>query len=213
MSARIAKEATLSPSSFHKRYRSSYKTSSSSSPTLSVRKRYRGTSKLILDPDSEGDELEEKDTEEDESSDVDDERESGSASEPLGLVYGVTRRYALELTEEIAPSTYEVRQSSRSVSEHKGAERVSAFRQHTLVTWVDPEDGRVYTDILTYTPPAAPVQTPSSPEWSLALWHAIYDIQRENHDLRRQLTEERRERLELTDHVARMERRQEYRGE
>ncbi|GKE51510.1 hypothetical protein Tco_1486666 [Tanacetum coccineum] len=26
-----------------------------------------------------------------------------------------------------------------------------------------------------------------------ALWHAIYDIQRENHDLRRQLAEERRE--------------------
>nr|GEZ10688.1 hypothetical protein [Tanacetum cinerariifolium] len=208
MSARIAKEATLSPSSFHKRYRSFYETSSSSSPTLSVRKRYRGTSKLILDHDSEGDELEEKDTEEDKSSDVDDERES--------------RRYALELTEEIAPSTYEVGQSSR-----------------------------VYIDILTYAPPAAPVQTPSSPEWSLgslpvspsslvvsspidslvatltatisvdedqfleraALWHAIYDIQRENYDLRRQLTEERRERLELTDHVARMERRQESRGE
>ncbi|GKG61151.1 hypothetical protein Tco_0616967, partial [Tanacetum coccineum] len=46
-----------------------------------------------------------------------------------------------------------------------------------------------------------------------ALWHVIYDIHRENHDLRRQLTEERRERLELTDRVARMERRQEFGGE
>ncbi|GJZ79736.1 hypothetical protein Tco_0644573 [Tanacetum coccineum] len=46
-----------------------------------------------------------------------------------------------------------------------------------------------------------------------ALWHAIYDIQRENHNLRRQLAEERRERLELTDHVARMERIQEFGGE
>ncbi|GKB04860.1 hypothetical protein Tco_0833055, partial [Tanacetum coccineum] len=46
-----------------------------------------------------------------------------------------------------------------------------------------------------------------------ALWHAIYDIQRENHDLRRQIAEERRERLELTDRVARMERRQESGGE
>ncbi|GJR82333.1 hypothetical protein Tco_0153118 [Tanacetum coccineum] len=36
---------------------------------------------------------------------------------------------------------------------------------------------------------------------------------RENHDLRRQLAEERRERLELIDHVARMERRHEFRGE
>ncbi|GJV09631.1 hypothetical protein Tco_1351172 [Tanacetum coccineum] len=46
-----------------------------------------------------------------------------------------------------------------------------------------------------------------------ALWHAIYDIQRVNHDLRMQIAEERHERLELTDHVARIERRQESRGE
>ncbi|GJT87481.1 hypothetical protein Tco_1069198, partial [Tanacetum coccineum] len=36
----------------------------------------------------------------------------------------------------------------------------------TLGTWVDPEDGRVYTDVLAYTPPVAPVQTPPSLEWS-----------------------------------------------
>ncbi|GJZ08191.1 hypothetical protein Tco_0542474, partial [Tanacetum coccineum] len=201
-----------------------------------------------------------------------------TTSEPLGLRYGEARRHALESNEEIAPSTYEVGQSSRSVLEQEGVEKISAFRQPTLVTWVDPEDGRVYTDILTYVPLAVPVQTPPSPEWSLgslpvspsspvvsspigslvatpaatilvdedqflegydrdlrelytrpilvlkawagqtdaqraALWHAIYDIHRENHDLRRQLTEERRERLELTDHVARMERRQEFGGE
>nr|GEU93934.1 probable pectin methyltransferase QUA2 [Tanacetum cinerariifolium] len=42
------------------------------------------------------------------------------------------------------------------------------------------------------------------------LWHAVLDTQRrENHDLRMQLAEERRERLELADRVARMERRQE----
>ncbi|GKD41832.1 hypothetical protein Tco_1266477 [Tanacetum coccineum] len=46
-----------------------------------------------------------------------------------------------------------------------------------------------------------------------ALWHAIYDVQRENHDLRMQLAEERRERLKLADRVAGMERRQESRGE
>ncbi|GJU45464.1 hypothetical protein Tco_1202730 [Tanacetum coccineum] len=44
----------------------------------------------------------------------------------------------------------------------------------------------------------------------IALWHAIYDIKRENHDLRRQLAEERHERLNLTDRVARIERRQEF---
>ncbi|GJY02366.1 hypothetical protein Tco_0360518 [Tanacetum coccineum] len=81
MSARIAEAAALSSSSFRKRYRSSYKTSSSSSSTLPGRKRYRGTSELILDTDSEGDELGEEDTEEDEedeSSDADDERERES---------------------------------------------------------------------------------------------------------------------------------------
>ncbi|GJV60056.1 hypothetical protein Tco_1466156 [Tanacetum coccineum] len=216
MSARIAEATALSLSSFHKRYRSSYETSSSSSPTLPVRKRYRGTSELILDTDSEGCELGEEDTEEDESSDADDEREGqdlddegqdldnegqglddegqGSedegpsmeeeeaapegqqqavpvvdttVSEPLGLGYGAARRRALESIEEIAPSTYEVGQSSRSVPEPEGVERISAFRKSALVTWVDPEDDKVYTDIPAYAPPAAPVKTPPSPEWSL----------------------------------------------
>nr|GEX42601.1 hypothetical protein [Tanacetum cinerariifolium] len=40
------------------------------------------------------------------------------------------------------------------------------------------------------------------------LWHAIYDIQRENCNLRMQIAKERREQLELADHVARIERRQ-----
>ncbi|GJY92822.1 hypothetical protein Tco_0508604 [Tanacetum coccineum] len=300
---------TLTPTrvSFHCRtthmasYRSSYETPSpSSSPTLPVRKIYKGTSELILDTDSEEDELGEEDTEEDDSSDADDERQA--VSEPLGLGYGAAKRRALESTEEISPSTHEVGRA------------------------LDPKDGRVYTDILTYIPLVAPVQTPPSLEWSLgslqvspsspivpspiaspvatlaatisvdedqftevgaqlefhggilqdhtqrldalppmlfegynrdlrelytrsgavrdeiflhryrfrsikreqeratvtfsaiwrpilaleawagqtdaqraALWHAIYDIQRENHDLRRQLAEERRERLELTD--------------
>ncbi|GJR01075.1 hypothetical protein Tco_0524059 [Tanacetum coccineum] len=61
-----------------------------------------------------------------------------AVSEPLGLGYGETRHRVLESTKEIAPSMYEV----------------------------DPKDGRVYTDIPTYVPPVAPVQTPLSPEWS-----------------------------------------------
>ncbi|GJX35275.1 RNA-directed DNA polymerase, eukaryota [Tanacetum coccineum] len=309
----------------------------------------------------EGDELGDEDTRkdgEDESSDSDDEREGrglddegqglddeGQAleddmeeeevvqqqavpaadtamSEPLGLGYGALRRREL------------------AVGEDQGAERVSTSRQPTLTKWVDPTNGRVYTDIPAYVPPVALVQPPPSPEWSFgslpvspsspvvpspialpvatpaatisvdkdqflevgaqlelhgsilhdhtqcldmlpptlfegydrdlrelytrsgavrdeiflqmyrfrslereqeratvtfsaiwrpilaleawpgqtdaqraALWHAIYDIQRENHDLRRQIAEERRERLELIDCVARMERRQESEGE
>ncbi|GKB83119.1 hypothetical protein Tco_0950014 [Tanacetum coccineum] len=87
MSARVAKAAALSPSSFCKRYRSSYETSSSSSLTFPVRKRYRDTSELILDTDSEGDELGDMDIdedEEDESSDADDEGD-GSDDESRGL--------------------------------------------------------------------------------------------------------------------------------
>ncbi|GKE19231.1 hypothetical protein Tco_1426808, partial [Tanacetum coccineum] len=87
-------------------------------------------------------------------------------SEPLGLGYGALRRHELAVGEGSVPSRYEVGQSSRSVPEHEGAERVYAFRQPTLVTWVDPEDGRVYIDILTYAPPVEPVQTPPYPEWS-----------------------------------------------
>ncbi|GJW36778.1 hypothetical protein Tco_0059698 [Tanacetum coccineum] len=89
-----------------------------------------------------------------------------AASEPLGLGFRTARCRSHESTEEIASSTYEVGQSSRSMLEQEGTKRISAFRQPTLVTWVDPEDGRVYTDIPTYVPPAAPVQTPPSLEWS-----------------------------------------------
>ncbi|GKF29296.1 hypothetical protein Tco_0095638 [Tanacetum coccineum] len=45
-------------------------------------------------------------------------------------------------------------------------ERVSASRQPTLTTWTDPEDGMVYLDVAAYPPPAPPVQTSPSPEWT-----------------------------------------------
>ncbi|GJR76178.1 hypothetical protein Tco_0088543 [Tanacetum coccineum] len=221
--------------------------SPSSSPTLPVRKRYRGTSKLILDTNSEEDELGDEDTEEDKSSNADGEREPCMEEEE----------------EEVTP---EGQQQAilivDTAAKQERVEKISAFRQPTLVTWVDPEDGKVYTDILTYTPTAAPVQTPPSLEWSLGsllvspsflvvlspiaspvaiptasisvdedqfLEVGAQDLRelytrlgvvrdeiflhRENHDLKRQLAEERSEQLELIDRVARMERRQESGGE
>ncbi|GJV12159.1 hypothetical protein Tco_1353700 [Tanacetum coccineum] len=55
---------------------------------------------------------------------------------------------------------------SGSALESERPERVSASRQPTLTTWTDPEDGMVYIDVPAYPPPAPPVQTPPSPEWS-----------------------------------------------
>nr|GEV68664.1 hypothetical protein [Tanacetum cinerariifolium] len=84
--ARVAEAMTFSDSAFRKRYRSSYETPSPSpSPTLPVQKRYRGTSELILDTDSERDELGDEDTKddgEDESSDTNDERKRSEDEGP-----------------------------------------------------------------------------------------------------------------------------------
>ncbi|GKG16278.1 hypothetical protein Tco_0358601, partial [Tanacetum coccineum] len=72
--ARVTEAMALLDSAFRKRFISSYETPSPSpSSTLPVRKRYRGTSEIILDTDSEGDELGDEDTDEgreDESSDA-----------------------------------------------------------------------------------------------------------------------------------------------
>ncbi|GJS01813.1 hypothetical protein Tco_0318321 [Tanacetum coccineum] len=157
VSASVTEVMALSDAVFRKRYRSSYETPSPS-PTFLVRKRYRGTSKLILDTDSEGDKFGDEDIEEDESLDANDDRERsddeghglgyedhglddegrGLEGEGLGLVYGALRRRELAVGEDQVPSTFEV----------------------------DPKDGRVYTDIPAYVPPIAHVQTPPSPEWS-----------------------------------------------
>ncbi|GJS82613.1 hypothetical protein Tco_0749154, partial [Tanacetum coccineum] len=56
-SARIAEVAAMSDVAFRKRFRSPYESLPSPSPTLPVRKRYRGTSELVLSTDSEANEL------------------------------------------------------------------------------------------------------------------------------------------------------------
>ncbi|GJY73863.1 hypothetical protein Tco_0478294 [Tanacetum coccineum] len=164
----------LSDSAFRKRYRSSYETPSPS-PTLPTWKRYRGTYKPILDTDSEGDELGDEDTDEDgedESLDVDDDEDHSLDDEGCGLE---GERLSSEKEEEAVPEGQQqaVPAANTAMGEPLrlgyGAlrhHRVSAFRQPTLTTWVDPEDGRVYTDIPVYVPPVSPVQTPPSPEWS-----------------------------------------------
>ncbi|GJT32729.1 ribonuclease H-like domain-containing protein [Tanacetum coccineum] len=84
----------------------------------------------------------------------------------LGLGYEAARRRALELVEEIAPSTFEVGQGSRSVPDQQVADETPTSRILVCTTWIDPEDGTVYLDIEIDPRSCAPVQTPSSPEWS-----------------------------------------------
>ncbi|GJT32954.1 hypothetical protein Tco_0923373 [Tanacetum coccineum] len=143
MSARIAEATALSPSSFCKRYRSSYETPSpSSSPTLYIWKRYRGTSKLVEDT-------------KDESSDSDTERE-GSEDEGPGLEDdgpGLEEEEEAADKEGSVPSTFEIEQSSRSMSEQQRVEETPTPRPQVRATWVDPMDGIVYTDIPVNVPP------------------------------------------------------------
>ncbi|GKB04669.1 hypothetical protein Tco_0832864 [Tanacetum coccineum] len=128
---------TLSPSSFYKRY--------------------WGTSELILDTKTEGDESEvegtgsESEETEDEGPSLESEEasfedqqqqavliEDTAADEPLGLGYRSARCRALELAEGTTHSTYE-----------------------------DPLDGSVHMDIECVMPPVrTPVQTLTLPKWS-----------------------------------------------
>ncbi|GKD70227.1 hypothetical protein Tco_1324317 [Tanacetum coccineum] len=66
-----------------------------------------------------------------------------SMGKPLGLGYEALRHRELAMKEDRVLSTFKVGHSSRSVPEQQGAERVYAFKQPTLDTWVDLEDGSV----------------------------------------------------------------------
>nr|GFB67954.1 hypothetical protein [Tanacetum cinerariifolium] len=170
--------------------------------TLLVRKRYRGTSELILDINSEGDELGEDDTDEDEddeedkSLDADDKRESqGLDDEGQGLD---DEGQGLE---DEGPG---VEEGDEATPE--------GLQQAFLVvdTAVSEPLGLGYGAVP--SPIALPVATLAATisvdEDRFLAVGAQLELH-ENHNLRRQLAEERRERLELTDRVARMERRQE----
>nr|GEW87483.1 hypothetical protein [Tanacetum cinerariifolium] len=135
--SRVTEAMTISPSSFRKRYRSSYETPSSSSlassSTLPVQKRYRGDE----DPDSEGEEAAPKGQQRQAAL-----VEVTTADRPLGLGYGVARCHQHVADETLTPK----------------------IPAHT--TWIDPEDGIVYLDIEIDPLSRAPVHTLASPEWS-----------------------------------------------
>nr|GFA41516.1 hypothetical protein [Tanacetum cinerariifolium] len=92
LSAGMVEVETMFDSVFHKRFRSSYDSSPSS--TLPVRKRYKGTYELILGTDSEEDEeVEESSDSDTESEDVEDEGPTTEDEDPTaedeGLAVGV----------------------------------------------------------------------------------------------------------------------------
>ncbi|GJW12976.1 hypothetical protein Tco_0017109 [Tanacetum coccineum] len=161
VSSKIAKAAALSPSSFRKRYRSSYEIPSpSSSLTLPIRKRYRGKLELVedtkdesLDSDTEREGLENEGpgAEEEEAAPEGPQQAvpvvDTTVDEPSGLGYGALRRHELALVEGSMPSTFEIGESSRSVLEQQRVEETPAPRSPVRATWVDPVDGIIYTDI------------------------------------------------------------------
>ncbi|GJZ47448.1 hypothetical protein Tco_0601280, partial [Tanacetum coccineum] len=173
-SARIAEVAAMSDVEFRKRFRSPYEISPSPSPTLPVRK--RGFSE---DAEDEGPAAGDEDLgmrgesfglgEDEVVPEVQQQAApvvETTVGEPSGLGYGALRRRELAAEEDQRYSTFEIGQGSGLAPEPERSERVSAFRQPALTTWTDPEDGTVYIDVPTYPPPAPPVQTPPSPEWT-----------------------------------------------
>ncbi|GKB74934.1 hypothetical protein Tco_0936346 [Tanacetum coccineum] len=216
-------------------YISSYETpSSSSSPTLPSRKRYRGTYEIIADTKSESDESEDE---------VED--------EPLGLGHRVARRRAFERAGDTVPSTYETLPSPVGTptspewfQESPPVSPIIPSPVATLAPAASLDDGdlleigaqlelhgtTVCEEILsrrfrlrnleraqeeteitlgTVWRPILALET-----WAGytnaqrgALWQSIYEDRREIYDLRRHHTADQREMQELKDRIDALERR------
>nr|GEV90494.1 RNA-directed DNA polymerase, eukaryota [Tanacetum cinerariifolium] len=163
-SASIVEVATMTDLAFHKRFRSSY--DSSSLPTLlddGLAARDGGLGMRVESLGLRGDET------------IHEGQQRATSvmetavDEPLGLGYRVLRCWEIASREGQMSSVFEVGQGSRYVSEPERPERVLALRQPTLTTWIDPEDGRAYIDVPAYPSPSPPVHTPLSPKWSSSL--------------------------------------------
>ncbi|GJS92393.1 hypothetical protein Tco_0799361 [Tanacetum coccineum] len=162
-STKLTEAIALSPSLFHKRYRSSYETPSSSSspassPTLPLQKRYEGTSKLITDTETESTESEDEDTDsKDEETTPEGQQQAIPAKdavedEPIGLGYGAARRRALGRARDTVPSTYEDLEDVTIYRDIEGDIHLVRLPVRALLASVQ-------------TPPSS-VGTPALPEWS-----------------------------------------------
>nr|GEX67320.1 hypothetical protein [Tanacetum cinerariifolium] len=145
---------SVSDSEFRKRFKSSYDSSPSS--TFLVRKRYKGTFEIILDNDSEGDELgEEEDDKVEESSDLDSKSEDVEDDCPT--------------VEDEDPVTEDEGHTAGDKGPSMEVKILGLGGDEAIPE--DPRDSMVYIDVPAYPPSAPLAQTPPSPEWSSALLH------------------------------------------
>ncbi|GKD55649.1 hypothetical protein Tco_1289036 [Tanacetum coccineum] len=82
---------------------------------------------------------------------------AGMRAPPLGLGYEALRHQEIASREGQMPNVFEVGQGFGFVPDPERPKRVSALRQPTLTTWIDPEVDRVYIDVPAYPPPTPPV--------------------------------------------------------
>nr|GEW17055.1 hypothetical protein [Tanacetum cinerariifolium] len=153
LSAGIAEVAAMSDSAFRKRFRSSYDRSHRQ-PFQSRRGIEIWESRVVV-LDDEGHSVESDGF--------------GLGQEEEAVPEGQQREVSVVrevVSEPLGLGTFEVGQGSKSAPEPERSKSVSASWQPTLTTWKDREGGMVYIDVHAYPPPAPPVQTPPSPEWS-----------------------------------------------
>nr|GEV85152.1 hypothetical protein [Tanacetum cinerariifolium] len=118
-----------------------------------------------------------------------------TVGEPLELGYGALRCREISLGEDRMPSLFEVGQSSGFIPESERPKRVSALRQPTLTTWINPKDAPsispspISSPMISLTVPslvASPVTTEA--EGFLAELGAQATLQRELQEMRGRIT-------------------------
>nr|GEV89995.1 zinc finger, CCHC-type [Tanacetum cinerariifolium] len=180
LSTSIAEVAAMSDSMFCKRFRSFY--DSSPSPTFPGRKRYKGTSELILDTDSEEDEeVEESSDSDSESEDAEDEGptvgdegptagDEGLVAENEGPGMGVGSP-SLGGDEVVPGGKQRAALVMKTIVGEPLGLGYKAFRRQEIASrrvrsLVYLRGCITYIDVPAYPPPVPPVQTPPLPEWS-----------------------------------------------
>ncbi|GJT30245.1 hypothetical protein Tco_0910520 [Tanacetum coccineum] len=241
LSAIMEEVAAMCESTFYKRFRSSYESSPSSSPPdLPSWKRYRGTSELVEDDEDDDNEEEDKEIEESldsesMSEDAEDEGPAAQDEDPAawdeslaagdeapsdGLGLGEDEEAVPEsqqravLVVETADRVLDLHPSPRDQSGSLPAQTPPSLEWSSGSLPISPSHSIVPSPISSLMIPLtvpSPIDTPVMAEIEGLLTEL--GAQGENQELRLQLAEERRVRLELAEIVGSMRRGQESRGD